>query len=487
MLINTPQCMGAVLRLGAFVLFLLTCSSYFLPRRYDSIPIFESPRTQSRNLTEAGSTFNSSVVEFWQDLATALIDATPQCKPLQVIDEPIQDPDDRFEPLKLDKKHPDRLVGFTDEDASALRRAHQVMRVSAQHLAPRIPFTKDTTGIVTTANSEYMPVLLVSLRMLRLTSCTLPVEVFIDDWTQYVPSTCEILLPSLNARCVVLSNVYATAPHAKKPDHYQYKILSILFSSFQHILFLDSDAFPIANPTPLFSTPPYTSHALVTWPDYFALTVSPHWYAVANTPVEPVSSRLSTESGQLLLNKAVHRESLLLMVYYNYFGPGYYYPLLCQGSHGAGDKETFVQAARATQLPWFQVRNKPGVLGRVWDGAFRGTGIVQAHAGLDWADLLGTKTVGGTQPLFVHQNMLKTDPERVLRDKGDITFEKDGSAHRMWGGKEDMERLLGFDVERRLWEVIEEEGCRIDEGGSGGMLARCLGDDGVLIWSFGAI
>jgi alpha 1,2-mannosyltransferase len=463
MLMNPAQCMGAILRLGAFVLFFLTCSSYFLPGKYDTIPVYEPVRTESRNLTLAGSTFNHSVVEFWRDLATALLDATPQCKLLRVVDEPIGDPDDRFEPHNLDKKHPNRLVEFTDEDASALRRAHHNMRASAQHLARRIPFTRDTTGIVTTANSRYMPVLLVSLRMLRITGCTLPVEVFIDDWTQYVPSTCEILLPSLNARCVVLSNIYNTATHAKKPDHYQYKILSILFSTFQHVLFLDSDAFPIADPTPLFANPPYTSHALVTWPDYFALTVSPHWYTVADTPIEPVSSRLSTESGQLLLNKNVHRESLLLMVYYNYFGPGYYYPLLCQGSHGAGDKETFVQAARAANLPWFQVRSKPGALGRVWDGEFRGTGIVQAHAGLDWATLPGDHTVG-PRPLFVHQNMLKTDPARVLTLKGDITFESDGSAHRMWGTKDDMERSLGFDVERRLWGVIEEEGCRVDAG-----------------------
>jgi alpha 1,2-mannosyltransferase len=464
MLINTPQCMSAVLRLGAFVFFLLTCSSYLLPRRYDSLPIFETARTQGRNLTEASSTFSPSVIEFWQDLATALIDATPQCSPLRVVEEPIQDPDDHFEPLNLEKKHPDRLVGFTDEDEATLSRAHHSMRKSAQHLAPRIPFTQDTTGIVTTANAQYMPVFLVSLRMLRLTGCSLPVEVFIDDWSQYVPSTCDVLLPSLNARCVVTSNIYGTAPRAKKPDHYQYKILSILFSSFQHILFLDSDAFPIADPTPLFATPPYTSHALVTWPDYFALTVSPHWYAVAGTPIEPVSSRLSTESGQLLINKDVQRESLLLMVYYNYFGPDYYYPLLCQGSHGAGDKETFVQAARATGLPWFQVRSAPGVLGRWWDGAFRGTGIVQAHAGLDWAYLPGNKSEGKPRPLFVHQNMLKMDPARVLMDKRDVTFEKDGSGHRMWGEQEDMERMLGFDVERKLWGVTEEEGCRVDEG-----------------------
>jgi alpha 1,2-mannosyltransferase len=487
--------MSAVLRIGAFVLFLLTCSSYFLPKTYDALPIFEAPSFRSKNVTETSSTFSAPVIEFWQDLASALLEAQPQCNPLQVLEESIQHSEDHFEPLEANKKHANRLVGFTDEDETALLRAHYSMRRSAQHLAPKIPFSKETTGIVTTVNTHYMPVFIVSLHMLRRTGCNLPVEVFIDDWTQYSPMTCDMLLPSLNARCVVLSNIYERNTYVKKPDHYQYKILSILFSSFQHVLFLDSDAFPAYDPTVLFSIPPYTTHALVTWPDFYALTVSEHFYHVAAIPSEPVSARLSTESGQILLNKNIHRESLLMMVYYNYYGPEYYYPLLCQGSHGAGDKETFVQAALATSLPWYQVRTAPAALGRWWNGTFRGTGIGQADPGLDYEylppvkshihpheqwikedathpdpaveeALNRTRTVPrAPRPVFVHQNILKLDPGKVVRDKNEITFEPDGTLHRMWGPKEDMEKILGYDVERRLWDVIAEEGCRIDHTG----------------------
>ena len=368
------------------------------------------------------------------------------------------------------------------------------MRRAVQHLAPGLPFSKFTTGIVTTANSNYMPVLLVSLRMLRRTGCNLPVEVFIDDWTQYSTTTCDIVLPSLNARCIVLSAILSKNTHIQKPDHYQYKILSILFSTFQNVLFLDSDAFPAYDPTVLFSTPPYTTHGLVTWPDFFALTVSQHFYHIAAIPEQAASSRLSTESGQILLNKHIHRESLLMMVYYNYYGPDYYYPLLCQGSHGAGDKETFVQAAMAVGLPWYQVRTGPRALGRSWNGTFRGTGIAQADPGLDYEylppfeshvhtepqwqkgdlahpDPKVEKALNHTRhvprpprPVFLHQNMLKLDPAKVLADKNEITFEPDGTPHRMWGSKEDVVRLVGYDVERRLWDVIAEEGCRLDQG-----------------------
>ncbi|KAH7079706.1 mannosyltransferase putative-domain-containing protein [Paraphoma chrysanthemicola] len=494
MLINSPHCIWTVIRIGAILLLIVTCGSYFLPHRYDAPPALRIPSFRVANLTETSSTFNKTVVAFWQELASAILTAQPLCEPLKVLDESIHHPEDHFDPLEPYRKHPQRLVDFTDDDETALLRAHYAMRRSALHLAPKLAFAKGTTGIVTTADTHYMPVFLVSLRMLRRTGCNLPVEVFIDDWSKYDTTTCDIVMPSLNARCVVLSNIYNKNKLVKKPDHYQYKILSILFSTFQHVLFLDSDAFPAYDPSVLFTTPPYTTHGLVTWPDFFALTVSEHFYHIAGIPEEPASARFSTESGQLLLNKDTQRESLLMMVYYNYYGPEYYYPLLCQGSHGAGDKETFVQAAMAVGLPWYQVRTAPGALGRNWNGTFRGIGIAQADPGLDYEyglpmrshihpgalwenkDLAHPnakieKALNRTRiaprkprPVFIHQNILKLDPGKVLKDKNDITFEPDGTMHRMWGSKEDMEKQLGYDVERRLWDVIAEEGCRLDQG-----------------------
>ena len=59
----------------------------------------------------------------------------------------------------------------------------------------------------------------------------------------------------------------------------------------------------------------------------------------------------------------------------------------------------------------------------------------------------------------------KLNPKLVLQDKSQLTYEPDGTPHRMWGLKEDSEKVLGFDVEERLWEVIVEEACRDGEGG----------------------
>jgi alpha 1,2-mannosyltransferase len=493
MLINTPPCMSTLVRAGAFIIFLLTCSWYFLPQKFEAAPTFRALHPTTTNLTETGSTFNASIVDFWQDLASALLKAKPQCDPLQIKDEHVHYSVASFDPIDTDRKPPERLVNFTDEHETALLRAHYAMRTSAQRLAGRVPFLPETTGIVTTANAEYLPVLLVSLRMLRRTGCKLPVEVYIDDWPAYDASTCEIVLPSLDAHCIILSEIYGHNRTLSTPEHYQYKILAILFSKFQNLLFLDSDTFPVYDPTVLFTVPPFTTHSLVTWPDYSALTTSPHFHHIAGISPEPVSARLSTDSGQLMLNKHIHRESLLMMVYYNYFGPEYFYPLLCQGSHGACDKETFVQAARAVSAPWYQVRTAPVSLGRWWNGTFRGVGIAQADAGLDYDYLAPVQShihvaaqwqkqdtahpnaevekklnitrhvPRAPRPVFVHQNTLKMDPGKVLLDTFDVTFAPEGTKQRMWGIHEDTERILGYDVETRLWDVVAEEACRVDQ------------------------
>ncbi|KAJ4373537.1 mannosyltransferase [Didymella sp. IMI 355093] len=417
------------------------------------------------------------MLDFWNDFALALEDARPHTEPIKVVEGHLTGQETTFEPLNSSKAPASRLVNFTDEQETAMLKSHYQMRTSAQRLAPQLAFSEDNKGIVTTANAKYMPILLVSIRMLRLTGCQLPVEVFIDDWTKYDPNICESVLPSLNAACVVLSEIYELAPNARAPKSYQFKLFAILFSSFQHVLFLDTDAFPAHDPTPLFATAPYTTHGLVLWPDLFGLTVSEHYYHIAGIPYESPSARLSTESSIVLLNKAIHRESLLMMVYYNYFGPDYYYPLLCQGSHGAGDKETFVQAAMAVGLPWYQVKTGLAALGYHEDGKYRMSGMAQMdprsdfsykppskshiHKSDKWDGLDGP--LKAPKPFFVHQLMHKLDPKRILKMDGTAAKRKDGTYTRLWGEAKGVVRMFGYDVERRVWEVVIEEGCRADD------------------------
>lgn len=438
--------------------------------------------TSTTNLTEAKSTFPLEVKDFWKDFASALEDARPHCPVVIVEDGHPTALETTWEPLNISKTPPERLVNFTDNHEVALFRSHYRMRGSSQHLAVRLPFSRDKQGIVTTANAKYMPIFLVSLRMLRRTGCTLPVEVFIDDWSKYDPVICESVLPSLNAACVVLSEVYDTASGIQQPTSYQFKLFAMLFSSFQHVLFLDTDAFPAHDPTPLFTAAPYTTHGLVLWPDLFGLTIHEHFYHIAAIPYESPSARPSTESGIVLLDKEKHRESFLMMVYYNYFGPDYYYPLLCQGSHGAGDKETFVQAAMAVGAPWYQVKTGVAGLGFHENGNYRLSGMAQMDPRADFLykgpskshihknNIWEAKDMEESnlrldekpKPMFIHQNMHKLDPAKILKAGSTTAKLNDGNYTRIWGGEKNTIDLFGYDVERRVWEVIIEEGCRLD-------------------------
>lgn len=109
-----------------------------------------------------------------------------------------------------------------------------------------------------------MLILVILLQMLWWTGLELSIEVFLADWIKYNGHTCQVVLPSLNARCVVLSEILDAVPGSReKVAKYQYKPLAMLFSSFEVILFLDADAFPLQKPESIFK-----SKGLVTFPDF---------------------------------------------------------------------------------------------------------------------------------------------------------------------------------------------------------------------------
>lgn len=444
-----------------------TNSSFFVHLRYDKD-------------AAASKAFTSKLIPFWQDLAKSLEDARPSSPPVGEPAVPMSAHDREWEPLKK-KERPERL-NLTLETKTELMQAHRRMRLAVKQLAPNLPVGQET-GIVTTGGIEQFPVLLVSLRMLRRTGCNLPVQVFVGDQEEHnqVRSTCEGVLRTLNARCFIVSDVYSKAA-AATPSHYQFKVLAMLFSSFRHMLFLDADSMPAQDPTPLFNSSPYTTHGLVTWPDFHANTASASFYHIAGLPVPPITR--GSESGQMLLNKHVHRESLLMMVYYNYYGPEYYYTLQAQGGPGQGDKETFVAAALAANAPFYAVKTPIRALGFHRDGQFIFAGAAQADPIEDaqydppapnpmlpnyqWTktDKYRSGEIGArkARAFFVHtvSDHSKINPTKVLRIGGKA-WEANGKQHRIWGEEKSLLDVFGYDVEKRMWECVGMEACRIDQ------------------------
>ncbi|KAF1928394.1 glycosyltransferase family 71 protein [Didymella exigua CBS 183.55] len=420
---------SAVLRLIPIPIVLVIYCIFVQNRTHDGVTTsrvsqWVSTKTgiSSSNLTALKSTFSHGIENFRTDLAMAPEDARPRTAHIEIKDGHPTSQETTFEPFAISKTPLSRLVNFTEEQEISVMRSHYLMRTSAKRLAPQLTFAKDAQGIVTTANAKYMPILLVSLRMLRRTGCQLPVKFVLTVTTSY-----------------------------------QFKPFAILFSSFQHASFLDIDAFPAHNPTSPLITPPYTTHGLVLWPDLFGLKISEHYYHITCSPHEPPSARPSTESSNILLNKAIHCESLLMMVYYNYHGPDYYYPLFLQGSHGAGDEETFAQATiaggeyRLSGLAQMDPRS---------DFVYRPPSKSHIHGNDQWDGF--DELAEEPKPLFVHQNMDKLDPKKILDMNESTAKRKDGKYTRLWGEVKGIVEMFGYDVDRRMWKAVLEEYCRID-------------------------
>lgn len=390
-------------------------------------------------------------------------------------------PTDRFDP-KNPKPRPEYVI-LPTEDIATMREAHAGFVDAITTSPPQLPYIPGTKGVVSTAGGSYLPVLVISLRMLRRTGSTLPMEVFLADEDEYEDYICDVVLPTLNARCIVLSRILVAAP--AQVEKYQFKPFAMLFSSFEEILFLDADAFPLEKPENIFRSNVFRTEGMLTWPDFWGSSVSPIFYDIANTPVPPMDLRQSTESGEVFLSKKTHLRTLLLATYYNYWGPTHYYPLLSQGAAGEGDKETFIAAATAVNEPFYQVSEPICALGHRTEGGLAGSAMAQFNPIQDYAlTRQGKWRVRGDQApapdvFFIHANFPKFNPATVF-EKHEVNpaFADDGSFTRAWTIPEDVVGKFStrVDVEKAFWNEVLWTACELEDkfvswAGRGGICA----------------
>ncbi|KAG7192791.1 uncharacterized protein KQ657_001577 [Scheffersomyces spartinae] len=280
-------------------------------------------------------------------------------------------------------------------------------------------YRKGTTGIVLVGGTKYSWLGYLAILSLRNTGCTLPVEVIIPTFAEYEQEMkfCHKVLPGLNASCVILPDKLGPNVMMKYSfKSYQFKGLAMLASSFESVLMLDSDNLMVQDPSPVFHSDLYKTKGMILWPDYWERTMSPEIYKLLDLDVDetkrvrlqrfpfvlsedspqaqpeemkkvPYSDlsgtleNLSTESGQMIINKGTHFQTLLLSLYYNVYGPKLYYRLTSLGGAGEGDKETFPLAAFALGQPFYQVKTMMKTIGFYKDngGGFRGVGMAQRN------------------------------------------------------------------------------------------------------------
>lgn len=401
------------------------------------------------------------ILAFWETWAKVIDTARPKIPAIELKE--VAQPAGIEPENERERKPFNFAIGISDKDIESLRQSHEKLVGHANFSRINDQATRlfSGTGIVTVAGGFYFAPAILSIRMLRKTNSTLPVQVFLRNKSEYEKKICQEVLPALNAECFVIQD-HLRKDNPVQVEHYQLKVLAILFSSFESVLYLDSDCMTLLDPAELFLSEPFLSTGLVSWPDYWIATEDPVFYKIAGLPSFPKGlPARSSEAGQLLISKQTHLTTLLLAAYYNIYGPGIYYPILSQGAAGEGDKETFLAAAVVLENPDYRVRHRLGTVGyHEADRKFHGTAMVQYHPGDDYAPRDPT-SLKQTRPLFLHANSPKMNIAHLLADDR-VFYQGTEDRLRLWGPKESMSKMVGYDIEEIVWGEIVDMACQLD-------------------------
>ncbi|ORY84260.1 mannosyltransferase putative-domain-containing protein [Protomyces lactucae-debilis] len=385
-----------------------------------------------------------------------------------------------FENVKQGEQAPNTLL-VTEDELYELRDRHREALQTVDEMSDGLPFRRGTRGIAMTCNAlDSSGIITTSLRMLRKVGSTLPVEIWFWRDQDIDEVMCKEVWAELGVTCHIVAHYLPQesdlGEHDKPldvPQHFTMKIYSILFSSFEQVLFLDADLFPTMSPDSLFESEPFTSHGMILWPDYWANMASPQYlWITERTPIDRYQ-RASTESGAIVVNKRTHGATLLLSAYYNRWGPAYWYWLLDQGSNGHGDKETYLHAAEACNDPVYQVHTQPRRVGYRCEGQQMPIGSGQHHPEDDYAitraGMHDQRSMLSDFPsprvLFIHGNLPKLEAAMVLDFAPDGWLNLlrcnagKGEAHRLFGPAEMARRVFGWDIERAIWDQMLWTAC----------------------------
>lgn len=393
-----------------FILILSTQSTF----DYDSYSYFKNLPGEESDKPMVGQHHTKELHQYWNKIFTILGEhKVPEelKKLLNYVDGSKQ--------VKGDVKNKEVLLSkaeISPELLELLGKSHRSILEQFPEGLSRHTYKKGSTGVVLIGGGKFSWLSYLSILALRETGSKLPVQVILPQYSDIEKEIklCGEILPALNASCIVVPDVLGLTVmlHWSHFSLYQFKSLALITSTFDNILLLDSDNILLTNPDDIFKSELYKQYGMITWPDYWVRTTSPHFYNIAGRQVSdlhrvrwnrfplhnagPANNEvpyhdldgaipdLSTESGQLFINKATHGRTLLLSLYYNVYGPGLYYKLFSLGEMGEGDKDTFVTAAEITNEPYYQVKSFIKTSGFInGDNNFQGVAMGQGNPIID--------------------------------------------------------------------------------------------------------
>lgn len=417
MLVSNPRLKGKVI--GALVVFFILL---LLLRNSQAIRSKYTNHGDDLNLAEAKPMIGNNMkadpsYEFWSKVFTIIKNNQPELTPEEIENAVQYIQVESYPSNRLTKDQLLAKAVVSDTAFKEFKLKHERLLKELPDELSQATYKKGSKGVVIIGGLKFSWLGYLSLKSLRATGSTLPVEIIMPTYKDYENEAhfCLRILPKLGARCVVVPDVFG-------PDvslnwsfaKYQYKSLALMVSSFQHVILLDSDNVAVQDPEPIFNSEVYKKNGMITWPDYWPRVITPRFYDIAGVKVnenkrvrfsnfnllvsKSTSSNLndeeknqvpfhdlegalpdvSTESGQLVINKGTHGKTLLLSLYYNVCGPNLYYQLFSLGDPGEGDKDTFPAAALITNQPYYQINSGVRTFGYVDNlGKFQGVAIGQ--------------------------------------------------------------------------------------------------------------
>lgn len=347
---------------------------------------------------------------------------------------------DRF-PTWLNHDNLLHCYNLTEAELYSLQKAHtnfiktmdEKVDLSKELIDSLFP---NENGIVIIGGGRYSVVSIATVAAIREHGTTLPIEVIIPPQDEGDDDYCNVFLPKYDAKCVFFSDLLPKKFGKNlQLKSYQFKSLGLLASSFKNVLLVDSDNIPLKNLDHIFETAAFKKYGMILWPDIWRRVTSPVYYKIANIAVNlhkrvrniqddvtPVSKYEkvegieenteyfktkvpfhelensiidpSSETGQLLINKVSHLQTLMLAMYYNFYGPLWYFRMFSLNTAGEGDKETFISAAHAVGQPYYQVKTGVELDGyHTPNAGFKGIGLFQHDFEQDYQNFLRAKEI----------------------------------------------------------------------------------------------
>ena len=347
-----------------------------------------------------------------------------------------------------DRKHDFVRDGVLMSDVDVQRAQQQLD--SFMQLVPSYPSQSFAgEGIVTISGGlSYIAPSYVMLSMLRRCGCSLPVEMwFHSDELPPRPLRWEF-------ENELFANLRSFGEISSAVDHgnfkgYKAKVIALLFSQFERVLWMDADNVPVMDVGKLLHTSEFAETGAVFWKDVWFSSSAPDLWRIIRVPQSAHPSN-AHESGQMAIDKRKGWKALLLAMLFNMQEP--LYKRLMTNYLGQGDKESFPIAWLTLGLPYHLVQDAPTRIGQ-WSKSGGSAFLTRA---------LGQRSPAG-ELAFVHNNVHKFDLalpadfnhyQRRWNDFASLSAEEDSFTYL------ELNEHAGFDVEKECFNALVRLRCK---------------------------